>query len=251
VRLVKPWPEDKKQRSGFGYRTHPITGKPYTLHRGIDVGGTFEIRAPAAGVVHHIGYSGPTSGGGHTLRIEHGTRLFTVYYHLRERTPLSKGDRVDLGQFLGTSGSTGASTGPHLHFEVRTGRYGQWGTQVDPQPYLVANNLGAKPALRVDGRMGRNTWRAWQTQLASAGHYKGRVDGRPGRFTYEAIQRSLNLTVDGVLGPQTRRGVQAQLKAWGYELKVDGRWGRITYTALQRSLNDEKWHKNQRVHAND
>jgi hypothetical protein len=236
MKLSKPWPADKKERSGFGYRIHPINGRRQ-LHRGIDVGGQFPISAPATGVVVHIGWS--PNGGGHTLILDHGD-IHTAYYHLREATPLRLGERVAPGAFLGTSGSTGLSTGNHLHFEVRTRK--TYGTQVDPQPYLVSNNLGAKPALRVDGRMGKNTWRAWQTQLAEAGHYKGRVDGKPGSYTYRAIQRAVGVTVDGQMGPQTRKAVQEQLHNWGYYIgRVDGVWGRVTYRAIQRSLNDEQW----------
>ena len=240
MRLVNPWPVNKKITSPFGYRIHPIS-KTRKLHRGVDVAGRFPITAAADGVVAHIGWS--PNGGGHVVIVDHGD-IHTVYYHLEYKTHLNKGDRVNINTRIGMSGNTGASTGDHLHFEVRTRR--AWGSQVDPVPYLQKNNLGAKPALRVDGRMGKNTWRAWQTQLASAGHYKGRVDGKPGKWTYEAIQRAVGVPVDGVMGPQTRKAVQARLKSWDYYIDaVDGVWGKITYTALQRSLNDEKWFEKQ------
>jgi hypothetical protein len=207
------------------------------LHRGADIAGSFPITAAAAGVVAHIGWS--PKGGGHVVILDHGS-IHTVYYHLKYKTHLKKGDRVKDGDRIGFSGTTGASTGDHLHWEVRTSR--AWGTQVDPQPYLVKNNLGAKPALRVDGRMGKNTWRAWQTQLAESRFYKGRIDGKPGKFTYKAIQEFVGVPADGVMGSQTRKAVQAQLKAWDYYIDVvDGVWGKITYRALQRSLNDERW----------
>jgi hypothetical protein len=236
MRLVNPWPDGRTIRSPFGYRTHPITGRR-KLHRGVDVGGQFPVHAPAAGVVAHIGWS--PRGGGHTVIIDHGT-IHTVYYHLRERTVLNRGDRVDVGTFIGTSGTTGMSTGNHLHFEVRTGR--AWGTQVDPVPYLTGNNVGAVPHLRVNGRLNRSTWRTWQTQLATAGHYRGRIDGIPGRMTNTAIQSSTGVKADGIMGPVSRRSVQLKLKAWGYyDGRIDGVWGRITVTGIQRSLNDGRW----------
>ena len=236
MRLVKPWPEEQKERSGFGYRIHPITRRRQ-LHRGIDVGGQFEVKVPATGVVAHIGWS--PRGGGHVVIIDHGV-IHTVYYHLKNRTKLKRGERVKTGDLVGISGNTGASTGNHLHFEVRTRR--AWGSQVDPKPYLQNNNLGAKPALRVDGRMGKNTWRTWQTQLTEASFYRGRIDGRPGSYTYRAIQRAVGVRVDGIMGPKSKAAVQEQLVKWGYYIgRVDGRWGRVTYRAIQRSLNDEQW----------
>ena len=121
-------------RSGFGWRVHPITGKR-KFHHGIDVAlpvGT-PLTAPADGVVVKKG-NGPS--GGVTLILKHEDNRHTVYYHLQKPSHLAKGATVKRGELLGFSGNTGASTGPHLHMELR--RSARWGDTVDPMPYLEA-----------------------------------------------------------------------------------------------------------------
>jgi peptidoglycan hydrolase-like protein with peptidoglycan-binding domain len=86
--------------------------------------------------------------------------------------------------------------------------------------------------LKVDGRLGRNTWKAWQAALKEKGVYTGVPDGRPGIMTYRAVQAWAGVKQDGVLGPITRRAVQEKLG-----VKPDGKWGRFTISALQRQLN--------------
>ncbi|MDH3234540.1 MAG: M23 family metallopeptidase [Alphaproteobacteria bacterium] len=103
--------------SGFGPRKHPILG--YTrLHRGVDFAapkGT-EVYASGDGVVEKAGRAG---GLGIHVRIKHAEGYSTVYGHLsRLAKDLKKGDTVKQGQVIGLVGSTGLSTGPHLHYEV-------------------------------------------------------------------------------------------------------------------------------------
>lgn len=103
--------------SGFGPRKHPILG--YTrLHRGVDFAapkGT-EVYASGDGVVEKAGRAG---GLGIHVRIQHAEGYSTVYGHLsRLAKDLKKGDKVKQGQIIGRVGSTGLSTGPHLHYEV-------------------------------------------------------------------------------------------------------------------------------------
>jgi murein DD-endopeptidase MepM/ murein hydrolase activator NlpD len=136
VRLSQPWPEgySVNARSGFGWRVHPITGRR-KFHHGVDVAlpvGT-PLTAPADGVVVKKG-NGPS--GGVTLILKHEDNRHTVYYHLQKPSHLLKGTRVERGELIAYSGNTGASTGPHLHFEVR--RSARWGDTVDPMPYLQA-----------------------------------------------------------------------------------------------------------------
>lgn len=102
--------------SGFGYRYHPILHRT-RLHAGIDFHapvGT-PVRAAASGVVIAGQYM---RGYGNTIMIAHGSQLTTVYGHL-SRINVRSGQRVSKGQVVGASGSTGLSTGPHLHFEIR------------------------------------------------------------------------------------------------------------------------------------
>lgn len=254
MKLYNPAP-GRKITSPYGPRRHPISGAIGKMHRGIDYGGTFDVLSAGDGIVHKVSYNGnKRTGGGHVVIIKHATKLFTVYYHGRERTKLNVGDRVKAGQFIYRSGSTGASTGPHLHFEVRTGSSGQWGTNVDPNIYLTGSrpdvDTGSEDAykvmLRVDGRIGKNTWRAWQTALKSKWGYRGVIDGVPGRLTWSSVQTSCGKyykgRIDGIPGPNTRKAVQSYLKSLGfYSGKIDGIWGRGTISALQRSLNEGKY----------
>jgi murein DD-endopeptidase MepM/ murein hydrolase activator NlpD len=101
--------------SGFGMRFHPILG--YTrFHRGVDYGAAYgsPIYAAADGLVS---IAGPHGGNGNFVRLTHSAVLGTSYSHM-SRIMVSPGSRVAQGQLIGYVGSTGLSTGPHLHFEV-------------------------------------------------------------------------------------------------------------------------------------
>jgi len=114
--------------SGFGPRTHPILGY-VRMHTGADFTAPYgqEIRAAQAGRVILAGRFG---GYGNTVVIDHGGGVATLYAHQSELVVVY-GDSVERGERIGLIGSTGLSTGPHLHFEVRVD-----GTPVDPVPYL-------------------------------------------------------------------------------------------------------------------
>lgn len=134
MRLYNPWPEPYtvNARSPWGPRRHPITRKQ-SFHHGVDVAcpvGT-PLIAGADGTVAHKGHG---ASGGHVLILRHAGNFHTVYYHLKEPSHLNLGEPVKAGDIVALSGNTGASTGPHLHFEVRRSR--QWGDTVDPQPLL-------------------------------------------------------------------------------------------------------------------
>lgn len=221
------------------------------MHHGIDFGGSFKVLCAGDGIVTHIGWS--PRGGGHVVIVKHASNLYTVYYHGAHRTPLKKKDRVRSGDFIYRSGTTGASTGNHLHFEARTSRL--WGRTQDPLPLID----GTTPApvrptlLKVDGRMGRNTWKVWQDVLKDDWEYRGIIDGIPGKLTWSAIQRSVvdhgyTGPIDGIPGPNTRKAVQRRLKDIGsrspipfYTGPIDGIWGRGTISGLQRALNGGKY----------
>jgi len=102
--------------SGFGVRTDPLLGIP-ALHPGIDFRSPVgkKVPATAAGVVTHAGWDG---GYGEMVEIDHGNGYATRYGHLSE-VDVEVGEKVRLGQIIGKSGSTGRSTGPHLHYEIR------------------------------------------------------------------------------------------------------------------------------------
>ena len=230
MKLSQPWPEPHKinARSPYGWRKHPITGRR-KFHHGVDVAmpnGT-PLTAPADGIVVK---KGSGASGGFTLIIKHADDVYSVYYHLQKPSHLAKGARMLRGDVVAYSNNTGASTGPHLHWEVRKSM--RWGNTTDPVPYLQGAPSVAPAPLKVDGRLGRNTWKAWQAALKEKGIYTGVPDGRPGIMTYRAVQAWAGVKQDGVLGPITRRAVQEKLG-----VKPDGKWGRITISTLQRKLN--------------
>ncbi len=114
--------------SGFGERTDPFTGK-HDIHKGIDFAGKkgTEIHAVAGGVVT---WSGKQKGYGNLVEIDHGHGYVTRYAH-NEKNVVKVGEKVEKGQTIALMGSTGHSTGPHVHFEVV-----QEGKPVNPKPYL-------------------------------------------------------------------------------------------------------------------
>lgn len=129
-------PVQGRVTSPFGVRHDPITGED-SAHPGLDVGapeGT-PIRVPAAGVVLS---AGPKGGYGNAVEIDHGNGLVTLYGHASE-VLVSTGEFVQPGQEIATVGSSGRSTGPHLHFEVRVG-----GRAVDPSRALKKYGLRAE-----------------------------------------------------------------------------------------------------------
>ena len=114
--------------SSFGSREAPTEGAS-SFHKGVDIGCAdgAPIVAAADGVVSYTGYFG---GGGNTVIIDHGNGLCTLYMHM-SGFAVGDGANVTAGTVIGYAGSTGISTGPHLHFAVRVG-----GEYADPMGYL-------------------------------------------------------------------------------------------------------------------
>ena len=122
------WPASGPVTSGFGNRTHPVFGGT-RFHAGIDIGASHGASVVAAdsGVVIVSTFN---SSYGHFIVINHGNGMTTLYAHLSARL-VSVGQSVSRGQLIGRVGSTGVSTGPHLHFEVSIN-----GTRVNPLNHL-------------------------------------------------------------------------------------------------------------------
>jgi len=122
------WPARGEFTSGFGWRRNPL-GRRWRFHAGIDVAGDRgdPIHAAAQGKVVSAEWSG---GYGHHLLVDHGFGIVTLYAHCR-RLLVKEGEHVRRGQKIALMGSTGRSTGPHLHFEVHLD-----GTPVNPMDYL-------------------------------------------------------------------------------------------------------------------
>ena len=122
------WPVSGPITSEFGWRTHPIFGNA-RFHSGLDIGADYgvPIHAAASGVVIESGWIG---GYGNTIMIDHGSGIVTLYGH-NESLAVGVGQQVNQGDVIAYCGSTGNSTGPHCHFEVRLG-----GEPVSPWDYL-------------------------------------------------------------------------------------------------------------------
>ncbi len=170
--------------SPYGYRVHPITGR-WTLHTGIDFGarsGT-HIHACRGGTVVRASWYG---GYGNAIIVDHGGGMQTLYAH-QSAFAVGAGARVAAGQHIGYVGSTGNSTGPHLHFEVYIN-----GRTVDPArglPWALPDTVVAPPrgAVRLIKR--------WGTAAAPAGRGRRSRSRRGGR---------------GTPGSSTRRGTPAR-----------------------------------------
>lgn len=122
------WPISGPITSEFGWRTHPIFGTA-RFHSGLDIGGDYgmPIYAAAGGTVIYAGW---ISGYGNAVIIDHGGGVTTLYGH-NDSLNVSEGENVAQGQVIAMCGSTGNSTGPHCHFEVREN-----GEPVSPYGYL-------------------------------------------------------------------------------------------------------------------
>lgn len=127
-----------RMSSGYGMRNHPVL-RQRRRHTGVDLAaptGT-PVYATADGIV---GRADRFSSYGLFISIDHGAELETRYAHL-SRLAVAAGDRVEKGEVIGYVGSTGRSTGPHLHYEVRVD-----GVAVNPIPYMVETETQTRMA---------------------------------------------------------------------------------------------------------
>lgn len=118
--------------SSYGVRSDPFTGRA-RRHEGIDIPGPMgtPIYATADGTAQHAGWS---NGYGNLVKLSHGAGLETRYGHM-SALAVNEGDRIHKGQIIGYMGSTGRSTGSHLHYEVRID-----GAAVNPLPFLASSD---------------------------------------------------------------------------------------------------------------
>lgn len=267
--------------------TGVVTGTPNgycgsgNSHGGFDIAaptGT-NVRAAASGKVVQVGYQ---SRSGNLVDVEHAGGYTSRYFHLSAQS-VKTGQTVTKGQVVGKVGSTGNSTGPHLHFQIE--RYGSvirdaalnrtmtcgnrvqagtamnWGFPGLPRTGGTtppSNPSVSYPTLR-SGSSGAAV-KDLQTRLKAAGRYSDAIDGKFGPNTLNAVkafQRSVGLTVDGVVGPRTwgaliardlngttlKSGqdsnqvkiLQRSLNAFlGSGLTVDGKFGPATQTAVKK-----------------
>ena len=119
------WPvSDPQVNSGFGHRSDPFWGGS-RFHKGLDLNGSRGdgVHATASGKVIEVGRNG---GYGLAILVKHNNGYYSRYAHL-SRTSVELGDSVEQGEMIGRIGSTGRSTGPHLHFEIS-----KQGRAIDP-----------------------------------------------------------------------------------------------------------------------
>ena len=118
--------------STFGHRENPFGGSAVETHKGLDIKGPFgaPVKAMAKGKVEFAGLRG---GFGNCIMLRHGNGFETLYGHL-SKILVSVGEQIEIGQQIGNIGSTGRSTGPHLHYEVHMN-----GQQINPQSFLTLN----------------------------------------------------------------------------------------------------------------
>ena len=130
IPVRKPVEGELDESSGFGVRTDPFLGRP-AMHTGMDFRGDAgdPVHATAAGTVVDAGWSG---GYGRMVEIDHGGGFSTRYGHL-SKINVKVGQTIKIGQVIGEIGSTGRSTGPHLHYETRID-----GDAVNPHKFLRA-----------------------------------------------------------------------------------------------------------------
>ena len=123
------WPANGWVTSGYGRRVSPFTGRPH-FHAGIDIAAAFgtPVIAPASGKVAFAGRKGAL---GKSVIIDHGNGMRTWYGHLSEYE-VKRSERVERGERIGSVGSTGRSTGPHLHYVVEVK-----GKTVNPINYVI------------------------------------------------------------------------------------------------------------------
>lgn len=118
--------------SDFGHRENPFGGLSVETHKGLDIKGPMgaPVKAMAKGEVIFAGIRG---GFGNCVILKHGNGFETLYGHL-SKIGVRVGKKIQIGEQIGNIGSTGRSTGPHLHYEVRRN-----GRQINPEPFLTLN----------------------------------------------------------------------------------------------------------------
>jgi len=185
-------PCEGRVTSPFGYRIHPITHNRL-MHWGVDYGNTPSKNTIIAAAAGKVTFSKSTNGYGNTVMIVHsigGKTFETVYAHLQSMN-VKVGQTVKQGERIGVKGTTGNSTGIHLHFEIHTGRWNNKFTNaVDPEVIQI------------------------QSVLVQVG-YNIAVDGINGpatKFAVQSFQKTSGLVADGIAGRLTKAALDKIVK---------------------------------------
>ncbi|OLT48953.1 hypothetical protein BJF85_10840 [Saccharomonospora sp. CUA-673] len=220
-------------------------------HAGQDITGPTgtAIYAARGGTVQATGSNLITGRTGTGIILRHANNTYTYYGHL-SRVRVSRGDRVETGNWIGDMGATGNVTGPHLHFEIHTGSLG---STTNPVPYMRNRGVDLGGGwLTLDPGASGSSVRVVQRLLNSRGGDL-QVDGDFGSVTTQAVrshQNGADLVVDGQVGPKTWptlirtvdsnspvghgvRSAQEALNRRGDGLRVDGDFGSVTRSAVE------------------
>ncbi|MCU7379727.1 peptidoglycan DD-metalloendopeptidase family protein [Clostridiales Family XIII bacterium ASD5510] len=184
-------------------------------HKGWDMGGSgTKLYAVVTGRIVSKGYN---SARGYFVELRINSTTTAFYQHMRAACKYAVGKTVKVGTVIGYKGSTGASTAPHLHFEIRVK-----GTPVDPRPYFIASFKSTNIAHTLSYKKNNATtqWvlenKRLQESLKKMGLYDGLIDGLYENKTRSAVkkfQRKHGLTRDGSFGPKCLK----KYKALGYK----------------------------------
>ncbi|ANU28468.1 peptidoglycan-binding protein [Planococcus versutus] len=223
-----------------GYRVDPKTGKPRVMHRGADYTShtNNNIVASAAGKVRFLDNNPNRTGFGRYLIITHDNGYETLYAHLASIN-VRLNQRVKQGQKIGVKGTTGKSTGVHLHFEMSKGRWNnRYTTNVNPILWIddpeirtvqeVLVQLGFYTG-DVDGIHGDGSITAVEKFQKAKGF--SAVDGIPGRGTMSVIHKEKDRIIKEEI--ERVKVIQSKLVKAGYKLKVDGLKGKATTNAIK------------------
>lgn len=232
--------KDFKTTSSFGWRTHPIT-KNRKHHNGEDLWSSREpcyIEAMADGVVLKARKSThPTGGFGYYVILQHkiaGQYYTSLYAHMRAGSlQVKPGQKVKAGDVLGKMGTTGHSTGKHLHWEIWKGKKHGWTANgkgfMDPVEFMKKFN-GKESAAPAAAPQKPTTFKAPKTKPTKLSEYLNKGD----RNVETAwVQYVLGLKVDGIFGSATHKAVRNFQKQNG--LKADGIIGPLTWRKIPES----------------
>lgn len=204
---------------------------------GIDfaVGTGTAIPAPTDGFLENVANNG--NGFGNYIRFHHGDGFIDEFLHLKDGGFVAEGNYTQ-GQTIGFSGSTGNSTGPHIHWHLINPN----GTRVNPLDYVQGSSGGGSGSTASSVA---NSVKGVQQNLANIGLYDGVVDGIPGPKTWRGIQTVLKTNglysgpIDGIPGPLTYRGVQEYGKKNGNYAPpgvIDGILGPLSWAGFYQTL---------------
>jgi len=247
--------KDWKVTSRMGWRIHPVS-KVKKHHNGTDIWSKHEpcwIEAPYAGTVLLVGNN--PSGFGNSVTLRHdiqGKPYVTVYAHMQNGSiKVKKGQRIEAGTPLGKMGTTGVSTGKHLHWELQAGKKWVWSAKgrgfIEPVAFFDAlikweqsiatapvetpENAPVAPAPTHDDKGATEIAKAEKPVVAVVAP-KARSTVKQGSKGADVkyLQKKLGLTADGIFGPNTKKSVvDFQAK---HNLTADGIVGPVTWKAI-------------------